>query len=750
MKNPNQSYPSSAKQLSFTDLNTMESNPIQSQSHPNPVSPIQTKSRPVPLTTIQTQSRFNPLDSTILTHEFEYCQPRYCSAIELFTENPYNSLQIITFSVGLDFVEKLLKQCDFEQVQLIIGADFLVKKKMKQMVSREKRLAELNGKIDADIELIQKRPYLVQKMQEGILEIHSSNQIIDHRKLYLLQSPEGQYRMISGSANATTRAFNGTQMETYLYCDSYDGFQEFEKRFTNAWEFSEPIPYRVVLTKVSEEPTEHDFVLDKAKSGDAIVGIQTKEEISEERIRYAIDIEKNTEKYQALYRGEEKNILEKDGMTWFKPDFLKVVNQNVRTIAKRKAEQQEVTKPYPQLSIDYGALTASLNDKELNLSPSKESVKKQIGLLLEMLNNYADFDGEVEQLQKNHWRLLNAMFASVFFAEMRCVADSRRILKEENHLPMYIVLTSKGPDAGKSFMVHSVLKMMTGKDLSKFGFDKIVKEPITFEDEKGKKKTLSTKGDILDYYQSVCSLTPLFIDEIGNNDIGLSYKTAIKRSAWCEESDRRNQPVVIFAGNELVDPQKPLRKRMICLRYDAQMPEIDFDDDTFKSKGRRIFQQLDQSLFCEYLKRMIKLVKEKLDVINYSESFSDSFEPDILETSSQTLVDIFQDYGFQLPKYIVPLKWKEDYSRNSKETLFQGLNAIKKLWKENKKAIMIQGDLLYVNLGTDAVSQKMLKSWVNTMPTKVHARIVDNQLVISKSETEKLLNMKFKKSWWDK
>ena len=102
-----------------------------------------------------------------------------------------------------------------------------------------------------------------------------------------------------------------------------------------------------------------------------------------------------------------------------------------------------------------------LSGKEVDLHPSREDVENDIHGLLSLFEKYNFFVGTDLGKQKDiYYKLLNAMFASPFFARLRC--EATLIDKGTTSLPLYLLISSSHASTGKTFFVKAILKMMTG------------------------------------------------------------------------------------------------------------------------------------------------------------------------------------------------------------------------------------------------------------------------------------------------
>lgn len=107
----------------------------------------------------------------------------------------YSKLQVITFSYNWDFINKLLKY--FEYVEIILGATCIVDKdsKMPYIFANATQIQKAACKYKRVSDMI----------QSGKLIIKVSTTIVDHRKLYILTSDNGDSKVVDTTANMSRK-----------------------------------------------------------------------------------------------------------------------------------------------------------------------------------------------------------------------------------------------------------------------------------------------------------------------------------------------------------------------------------------------------------------------------------------------------------------------------------------------------------------------------------------------------------------
>lgn len=334
---------------------------------------------------------------------------------------------------------------------------------------------------------------------------------------------------------------------------------------------------------------------------------------------------------------------------------------------------------------------------------------------------------------------MNAIFCSPFIAKVRCEAHIAGV--GTSSLPLFLMTSSGHANCGKTFMISVFLKMMTGKDIES-------RKAADFKNIRiqGTKSGVLSSAECISTIQATYKGIPAFIDEIDNTYIR-NISGVIKNPEKCELDTNENMPMVIFASNNVLSPDEILRKRMIFIKFYASMPS-NIDQSAYKSKGNAILRRLTNSLYREYLRRMIDAVNKLCDYMHKTANIPDEYYPDLMAISSNVLIDIFNDYGYIIPDYIKPLTWNGDYSVNASSISEEAVCQIEHLYKTNRKVFMVFGDNVIVELGKDSSNEKMCKSWENVLPKEIKTNCTPGRdscrVEFNKTQLEKLLGHKIR------
>lgn len=638
---------------------------------------------------------------------------------ELF--DGFDSIKAITFSYDIGFMDYLMRF--FQYGEIILGADF--------MVQKDGKLNDLLEVVANNYEAtkgVKSKERLIEMLSNGNLNLRAANYVLDHRKIYLLKSDDGRTRVIKASANMSGRAWNGEQIEHYECDDSPYCYDVYEEDFETAWSFSNEIPYTMVAGKKSDDYVEGNPVIKKVKETNKVTVVQASPEpVNIEMVKFVIDHTRVKENYKEIFNG--CGIRNKSGVIELKPNIIKKVEMGLKKLNNKQRVNDSITeKSYPKLTFDWDEGKALLNGENWNLHPSAEDVRKDIGELMQVFQNFEKFVDETGDLQSTHFKFMNFIFQSPFHAKLRCELFVRDI--GTMSLPMFALETSETANSGKTFMTNFILKMMTGKTR------------LAGNNENAKLNNLRDvrNGGIEGF--------PYFVDEINGASFTQITKL-IKDEFACEETNQSSMPVIIMAGNDLKEPDEKTRKRMVFFRVNGSLPST-IDQNGLRTASNAIINRVGTALYQEYLGRMMTAVTDLIAFIDEEkpQETNDMWYPDVVNISSKILLEIFKENGYDIPSYMRELEWNRDYY-GANYIAENTIRAIQKEYEENPDAFVIERDIIKIEAGgADAV--KKFKSWENTLPAEMRAKssqMRDGSCFISmnRKELEDRIGVKFKK-----
>lgn len=627
---------------------------------------------------------------------------------ELFSG--YQTIKLITFSYNFAFLDKLLE--NFDYAEIIFGASFLVEKNKQQ-----EYLAELFANIETIGKVVPKYPNLSRMLSEGCLEFRTPFGVLDHRKTYLLKADDGRTRVIKPSANASFSAWNNEHIENYDYDDTDFCYNENVKDFETMWEFSQPIPFEsFVSTTKKNGQLQGDIIIKKIKEKNEVMVLQQVDPpMTYENVKYTIDKNIAKENYKEILA--DVKLEEKNGVVKITSKIVDKIEHNKKKLFQKKVEFKNVEKPYPELTYDLYKNECYIDGEPVDLTPTKEEVKNDIDELLGIFNNFNQFVGDTDKLKKVHFKLINAIFCSPFHAKLRCAIKIRG-KSSPSALPLFTLVSSETSNSGKTFMINATLKMMTGKELDNVKASDFSKDNI-------RNAQLAIKG------------TPFFIDEVDNSYIS-RIKDIIKNPDGCENNQIEEMPMLVFASNDVLKPDESIRKRMVFFTIDGALPST-IDKTAYESRGKSIIKRLGTGFYREYTRRMINKVREEMDYIIHSNEIPNDYYSDLMAISSDVILSIFEDYGYEIPYYMSHLTWNKDYSIDSNAD--NVIKEIEEFYKNNKKSCYFTKDKIIIEIGNNTNSKKKIDSWKNILPAEMKAKVQPTRdcikLIIDRKEFEK-------------
>ena len=419
------------------------------------------------------------------------------------------------------------------------------------------------------------------------------------------------------------------------------------------------------------------------------------------------ELNKESEIYNQLLK-KTKVIRKSDGMRVLEPKLIKSFTKQQNKFKASISSDNIETMPYPSLKFDFNNDVILYNNEPL-IIPDEENIKSDIDVLLTIFKNFDNFIGDIDNLKSTHFKLLNAMFCSPFHAPMRCIAYSYD--KVRTAMPLFLTMASSTASCGKTFMTKAIIHMMTGKSIN----------PFNGADE--------AKINNIRQYQTFVSGFPVLIDELKNFS---NIDKQIKNSEMCEQGNFKNMPMCVFTTNSVSDLSEDFRKRMITLKLTARFPSNE-DETKARAKAEVILSKLSSAFYRAYLIKRFDAVKSEIEYM--IEDVPDDYYPDLFNLSSKVLIDMFKEYGYDIPAYVKELRYSIDYSVNSPETYTRTIKEIDDYYTKNKSAFFFTNNKIKIFLGND---EKQAKSWVNSLPSECMAEKVSDRtgvfILINKKE----------------
>ena len=608
----------------------------------------------------------------------------------------FDDLYAITYSSGIDFVCKLLDH--FEQAEIIFGCEDVMDYSMQSIMAYQCKLIERmrNGAYKK----------LSDRVENGTLHLYVARDVLSHEKIYLLSAKDGRKRVVMGSANMSASAFEGRQRENICYMDGDEAFDWYMECYQTLKEKStDEIGKSSILCADDGEHLDELPIAKTVRVKKAVV-IQPVSEEQKEEVRFALDVKGLAVKFKPCVPKPDKK-----GKIMLSPDKVRIIRKRM---VESKTLEKEQRSEYPQLDVELDEGCVTLNDQRLDLMPSKAEVEKDVELFLRYMDGYEKFHGDHAGMQLRYYEFANWFFCSPFMACMRDMA----VRYNQNTLPYPVFGLVYGQSkAGKTSFLETLLKMMIGQ-----------KTKISAPD--------FTRSSIDSLKQTVHG-APIIVDDLTNDRFKQHAIETIKNDDFGIAEHLVNYPAVVISANEDVKAvaSEVIRRTVIC-RVQAGLTNTEVMSSNIV---RTVQREIGTAFYREYLRRMLDLVPELLEQMKDDEQDS---APDILKTSSQVLMEIFEEYGPEkLPEYIRTLSLEDYFSE--KVTGGYAIKIIRDAWKTSRDSFEIypRANELCYNAGVNYEADRILKE----LPETLEVRKSRDCLVMNLEEAQKFFGITFKK-----
>lgn len=608
----------------------------------------------------------------------------------------FDDLYAITYSSGIGFVCKLLDR--FEQTEIIFGCEDVMDYSMQSIMAYQCKLIERmrNGTYKK----------LSDRVENGTLHLYVARDVLSHEKIYLLSAKDGRKRVVMGSANMSASAFDGRQRENICYMDGDEAFDWYMECYQTLKEKStDEIGKSSILCADDGEHLDELPIAKTVRVKKAVV-IQPVSEEQKEEVRFALDVKGLAVKFKPCVPKPDKK-----GKIMLSPDKVRIIRKRM---VESKTLEKEQRSEYPQLDVELDEGCVTLNDQRLDLMPSKAEVEKDVELFLRYMDGYEKFHGDHAGMQLRYYEFANWFFCSPFMACMRDMA----VRYNQNTLPYPVFGLVYGQSkAGKTSFLETLLKMMIGQ-----------KTKISAPD--------FTRSSIDSLKQTVHG-APIIVDDLTNDRFKQHAIETIKNDDFGIAEHLVNYPAVVISANEDVKAvaSEVIRRTVIC-RVQAGLTNTEVMSSNIV---RTVQREIGTAFYREYLRRMLDLVPELLEQMKDDEQDS---APDILKTSSQVLMEIFEEYGPEkLPEYIRTLSLEDYFSE--KVTGGYAIKIIRDAWKTSRDSFEIypRANELCYNAGVNYEADRILKE----LPETLEVRKSRDCLVMNLEEAQKFFGITFKK-----
>ena len=646
------------------------------------------------------QQTMENLDGVKDSNHLDVVKLKYESCESLTWQNlfsGFDDLYAITYSSGIGFVCKLLDH--FEQAEIIFGCEDVMDYSMQSIMAYQYLQIDRIRKSNAYSKILN-------RVSDGTLHLYVARDILSHEKIYLLSAKDGRKRVVMGSANMSASAFEGHQRENICYMDGDEAFDWYMECYQTLKEKStDEIGKSSILCADDGEHLDELPIAKTVRVKKAVV-IQPVSEAQKEEVRFALDVKGLAAKFKPCVPKPDKK-----GKIMLSPDKVRIIRKRM---VESKTLEKEQRSEYPQLDVELDEGCVTLNDRRLDLMPSKAKVEKDVELFLRYMDGYEKFHGDHAGMQLRYYEFANWFFCSPFMACMRDMA----VRYNQNTLPYPVFGLVYGQSkAGKTSFLETLLKMMIGQ-----------KTKISAPD--------FTRSSIDSLKQTVHG-APIIVDDLTNDRFKQHAIETIKNDDFGIAEHLVNYPAVVISANEDVKAvaSEVIRRTVIC-RVQAGLTNTEVMSSNIV---RTVQREIGTAFYREYLRRMLDLVPELLEQMKDDEQDS---APDILKTSSQVLMEIFEEYGPEkLPEYIRTLSLEDYFSE--KVTGGYAIKIIRDAWKTSRDSFEIypRANELCYNAGVNYEADRILKE----LPETLEVRKSRDCLVMNLEEAQKFFGITFKK-----
>lgn len=615
----------------------------------------------------------------------------------------FDNLHAITYSSSISFVYQLLDY--FSYAEILFGSEEVLSYSLQEVIAYQSKTIEYfrNRAKKMNIDLMQ-------RIDNDSLRMYVAHEALSHEKIYLLSASDGRKRVVFGSANLSSAAFQGRQRENISYVDGDAAYEWYMSCFQDLKEYSTDfISKEAFILGNAEEYLEELPIANTVKIRKAMV-LEPVKELNDE-VKFVLDVKNLANKLAPMVEKPDKK-----GKLQLSPEKIKIVR---RKVLEEKQREKELRSEYPHLQVSVEQGSVSLNGKELDLHPAEDDVAKDAQLFLNYMNGYEKFHGDVTGMQYRYFEFANWFFCSPFMATMRDAA----VRYNQNLLPYPVFGLVYGQSkAGKTSFLETLLKMMIGQ-----------KTKISAPD--------FTRSSIENLKRNVQG-APIIVDDLTNTRFTQHAIETIKNDDFGIVDHMLHYPAVVISANEDVKAVAPevIRRTVIC-RVQAGLTNTEV---MRSSVVRTVQKEIGTAFYREYLRRMIEIVPELLE-----EMADDTVEgaPDILSVSSEVIRDILTEYTSQtLPEYVRVLSLEDYFSE--KVTGKYAIKTIQMAWRTNPDAfeILERTNELKYNAAQTWEADRIMKE----LPETLEARKSRECIIMNLAEAKLFFEIDFKKSWLSK
>lgn len=622
--------------------------------------------------------------------------------IDLFSG--YDELYAITFSSGIDFVARVIKQ--FKHATIIFGCEDVVDNDFSAIIAMQAVAVKEIAKHKSAVSL-------AERLKGGSLELYVSRDTKSHEKIFILKGEE-KVRVITGSANMSASAFGGIQRENIICFDDQAAYDYYKETFD---EFlcvcADNVSAQVVNTVMTNADYFDDNIIEvpiiKTVESNKMVFLEEQGEGTGEA-----EIVASVKGLEAELKPMMPKLKKENGKIW--------ITKEVTHALKRKYTEQQNAKRMkekrlPKLHVDYQKSMLDFNGREICLTPTEEQIKSDIMCIDNYFSGFSSFNGDIEKNQKAYFKFMNWYFSSIFMPYLRIIADKNSF----DVIPFPVVGIIYGDsNGGKSTFTKLLTKLMCGQRV-----------PLNVSND-------FTATGIEDLKRGREGL-PIVIDDLAKMQFQNNNEKIIKDDEWGLAEGFVNYPAVVITTNKLPSISPDISKRAITCHINAKIG---------KEAGAKNSRKINESMkgastafFGEYTRRMLV----EIDAMAEAMKTERDYFPDIFATSANTICDIVEEKNGSLPSYMSRLTYSDYFG--DKAISQPAIEKILRAWENERKQFKVnrkENKLIYSCPENGRLHE--LKYIMDELPPSLNAQLNATNIVMDLDQAEKLFDRKFKKT----
>lgn len=536
----------------------------------------------------------------------------------------FTELKAVTFSSSLGMIKWFCK--NFQKLEIIFGNENVAGDKMRLLEEQYGLVSTLHK------ENAKSGNVITEKMSKGELNllVTKLDGVTSHQKIYLLSNPEeNNYRVITGSANMTFTAFGGQQLEIINVADDYESYVCYEDIYENTKELS---TREVTVEQVLDLDLNHLEKMPLFSEVQERKIVTVVKDVVDDDAAATYIVQKDAFKKALDEAGiKEEDVFKKQGRN----KLLSV--QNLVELRRKISVQADVIKrryeQFPAFCYLADENIMQLNGEPLDLTNiADEDVVTDIELLKKFFNGYFDeelpFTGNVIAGVEKYFATIVYAFAAPFISV--CRYHYVQHTDDPFAFPMFLLLRGNS-NAGKTQLLKFILRLMFNPYHININNANGVFQSATAEENAPNgllNKVVQAQG------------FPVMLDELSKGRWKDYEDKVVKRDIVSME---KVSPV-LMASNEVSPLGEALIKRTIVFDVNMNVPRRDI---RLVRSNIKETKKLTGALYRKFLQKMLLKMPDFMEKFKSEERYA----PDLFKLSSETLADIFAQYG-DVPNYV--------------------------------------------------------------------------------------------------